>query len=1071
MNINTNINLRERSKVTLSGFKGLDTLSASVDVSAIHSTEMQNLISRDGVNHKRYGWKTKFVVRDIKTDGTSYYPKIQGIFDFNIYNKNFLLAYAGKKFWLIDKNNKTCTSIVSKKIDIYGNLINLSETELKQKYRVNLDELEDVECNFFINGNKVYFIGMGDFLVFSQWGEFFELRRVVDNEDVYIPTTTENIGSEEYGKDFVRVTAEERNILSPYFYNTLIGPKTLENNSDATYYLDTKDFESAEIKLTLLNENGEEVEIDFNYSDKVTAYQEGEKIHKISFLLKPLLSAISYDFSQGFLDSYDYRWFSFSDFQIAKNKYGNDTWTLLTEEEYGDKGIYGNYQGYLDAMFKYYTGKEPDYSFTESVHGIEIDNFSIEKNDIQLINMKSGDSLLIKNIINSVSNEIYSIESSRRIVYTYPTEVKSYLIYKCANGDEEILSENIAKVSIESLNINIDNMTLDGNLKYEYPNKEISLNLTRFDAVISSIVKDLGYNKKDVYSMVNGEYRLEVSSVEGRITLKGNSNENAYAPVIPDVPNIRVKLSKNVDSQKIIKSIKGCEFGLNGVTDRMFVVDNTGNTIRWSKDEDFTYFGEKSWCVCGTADKKITGLDRLNDTTLLAIKEYSAIEPSVYVIKGNMVISKTEADTTEYTSLFTPYGYQIGMGAVGEIKYFNGECLMVANDGLYAIVLGENMTVDSRYLVNRSKQISNSLEKFDLKNAKAYSFNGKFYFSVGGEEKECFVADAKYTTSYDGALNYEWWRWTNIPVSVWGVVNNKLYFGTDNGQICSFENTFNDEVEFELKSPVVLYETLNDKNIIGFVFKTGEDIKGYSFTPTCDFYGGITTKNFSVVGNETRFYLPLDTFTSEKIFIDNKEYLIKKEELYFSINEPINKPTVTIFRNYKNQKLFVKEYFGDYFTVADKQDNVIVWLPVQSNNGLNPPINEFSALLSNKKSVVAKWVSGSMDLGVRNYSKVLTSLTITGEKDLANQLKYGIRTRTSKVDYTIFRANNDLNFIESSLDSTSLDFQFASSYSRRLNMRNANFIVFYYTSDTSEDISINSVEIEFKIYKRNKGVM
>ena len=47
MNINTSIGLRDRSRITLSNFKGLDTLSAAVDVSAIHATDMKNLISRD----------------------------------------------------------------------------------------------------------------------------------------------------------------------------------------------------------------------------------------------------------------------------------------------------------------------------------------------------------------------------------------------------------------------------------------------------------------------------------------------------------------------------------------------------------------------------------------------------------------------------------------------------------------------------------------------------------------------------------------------------------------------------------------------------------------------------------------------------------------------------------------------------------------------------------------------------------------------------------------------------------------------------------------------------------------
>ena len=346
MNINTNVSLRDRSKVTLSGFKGLDTLSTSVNVSAIHATDMQNLISRDGVNHKRYGWKTKFRIKD-SLNGRTIYPKIQGVFDFTIDGVNFLLVYANKKFWLIDKKNNSFQDITTLKIDNKGNC-----TSLTTKNNVDVNILEDTECKFFVNGNKVYFVGIGDFLVFAKYGDYFELRRVVGNEDVYIPTTTENIGSEEYGTNFKRITAEERNILTPYFYNTLFGPKSLQKDEVATYYLDTKDFENVEITLDLLKENGEDCKVEFKYSDAVAIYEVGDNIYKISFTLDKILKSITnFSCAQGFVDSYYFRWLSYEDFVKAKDDFGKDEWELYTQEEFGE----GDYQGYLDSMFKYYT--------------------------------------------------------------------------------------------------------------------------------------------------------------------------------------------------------------------------------------------------------------------------------------------------------------------------------------------------------------------------------------------------------------------------------------------------------------------------------------------------------------------------------------------------------------------------------------------------------------------------------------------------------------------------------------------------------------------------------------------
>ena len=269
MNINTSIGLRDRSRITLSNFKGLDTLSAAVDVSAIHATDMKNLISRDGVNHKRFGWKTQFRIRD-----NGQYLKIQGIFSFTIFHEKFLLVYAGKKFWSIDTLN---------------NYQDITESA-KTVAIVDKTLLTDTECKCYINGNKAYFIGCGDLLVFSKWNnDKFELRRVVGNEDVYIPTTTENIGSEEDGQHYTRITAEEKNILSPYTYNLLFGVDELKTGSVANYYLDCNDFTDIEVSV---ERQGEET-IVLTKSAETGSYNTGDKIKNTEFTLPNIVKSIT----------------------------------------------------------------------------------------------------------------------------------------------------------------------------------------------------------------------------------------------------------------------------------------------------------------------------------------------------------------------------------------------------------------------------------------------------------------------------------------------------------------------------------------------------------------------------------------------------------------------------------------------------------------------------------------------------------------------------------------------------------------------------------------------------------
>lgn len=1081
MNINTSIGLRDRSRITLSNFKGLDTLSAAVDVSAIHATDMKNLISRDGVNHKRFGWKTQFRIRD-----NGKYLKIQGIFDFTIYHERFLIVYAGKKFWRIDTLSNNYQDITD------------SATTIAV---IDKTLLIDTECKCYINGNKAYFIGCGDLLVFSKWNnDKFELRRVVGNEDVYIPTTTENIGSEEDGQHYTRITAEEKNILSPYTYNLLFGVEVLKSGSVANYYLDCNDFTDIEVSV---ERQGKETII-LTKSTETGVYNVGDKIKNTEFTLTNIdksnttsgtikETAIPHTITTTEVIKHSDRWYTYSQAQEEASKiagYFVSPYLDTGSERSRACNVYnpytgktcGTYQGYLDYLYQNYVGKPPN-TTTETVKKTTTTTYTYENaceisigitSLITLITMEKGDKLAIRNTVKTYSaSTFYGKVDGTDVYYKKPEKISFSLVYIKANGNETVLrtvSEKNVSCSITSVTKN----SIKANITYSYDT--LSCDLTNFNAVISSIEYGEYINKEAIKlkSEAYPEYTGQVDTSEMKLTLNSVSgNESAYAPLVPDVPNIKVKLTRPFDASIVTSAIRACEFGAQGGTDRLFIVDNTGNTVRWSKDEDFTYFGEKSWCVCGTSDKSITGMDRLNDSTLLIVKEYSPREPSIFIITGNILTGETEAGTVDYTALFTPHGYQVGMGAVGEIINFNGDCLMVAKDGLYAVSLGENMTVDSRYVLHRSRQISNKLEKFNLSKAKCVSFNGKFFVYVGGEEQECYVADNKYTASFEGdiqnVVNYEWWRWTNIPVNVWGFVENELWFGTEDGQLCSFTENFYDETFSRLHTGLATYE-VDENEIVGFTLN--KDIKvsiGDIFTPTCDFYGGITTDRFECVNGETRFYLPLnDYLENETIYINNNAYTITKQDLYFSIQYSTDSNEITFYRNYKNKPLTVMDEV--VIALKDRDNKFPKWSAVKSQGGLNPSNEEFTATLSHKEPVVSKWVSGAMDLGTRAYSKSLTYLVLTGEKDLANRLKYGLKTRFTHRDYELLRANNDLDFTELDLQTVSLDSEFASSYAKKLNIRNINFLMFYFVSDTAEDVALNSVQIEFKLFKRNIGV-
>ncbi len=1113
MNIKEDIDLRERSKVSLSGFKGLDTLSTAVEVSAIHASDMQNLISRDGINHKRFGWSTQYRLRS-----NSAFPSIKGIFNFTIYSIPFLIVYSDKKFWLVNRSNGEFANITSKRIDASG-AVDTNDTSISP---VNTSLLLDKECRLFLNGNKAYFVGCGDFLVFSKWNNgYFELRRVVGNEDVYIPTTTENIGCQEDGTNYTRITAEEKNLLSPYIKNTLFGKNPVASGKSATYFLDTKNFEDLEVKIkrkdgaivTLVKTSNpgnytagsiikstvgsfsEKTITDTttkNVTATTTTTSTGERVTGMSTRLGSVnvwLKGRGANWGSYIGREFGIESDTLSAGQVVRRN-GVYAKVLTKRDSWNGSIIFGfnstsDYDTFTSGMsvtgssqsVDYGTGTFDSSSQTTTTYAVEV-NIGITS-QIDLITMSNGGVLAFRNTITeNTAKTYYGKVNNVDVYYTLPSRFSCKLVY-IKGGSVSVLNEIAATsipIQINSVSASTSSCSFSTTARFNYPN--VNFDLSNFSATISTIHFG-SYVDYDSFTLSDGanpvKYSGSVSFENGTITLNAVSGEeDAYEPLSDGKPNIEVKLQVVHDSSQITSAGIGIKFGTQGTTDRLFVVAPNGNTIYWSKDEDFTYFGEKSWCVCGTADKKITGMDRLNDTTLLIVKEFSAQEPSIYVISGAVYTGTTEANTVDYTAMFTPSGFQVGMGAVGGITNFNGDCLMVAKDGVYAVSLGENMTVDSRYIIHRSKQISNLLERYDLANSKCVAFNGKYYIFVGGDQKECFVADNKYKTLFnsdESQVNYEWWKWTNIPVSVWGFVDDELWFGTEDGQLCKFTRNFYDEEKILLTSGLVAYDTA-DGYIKRFTVENTIDFyTGDKVLIGCNFYQEIQTSKFYVDSGRTYFELPLNKFTDGeniKILTDGSyvDYAIQFDNngLTFSIEYVATGNSITFHKNVKGISFNVLKSDSKILLLNDKNEEV------SFVSSINPAIADFKATLIHKSVVIAEWWTGALDLGTRAYQKTLTWLCLTGEKSLANHLKYGFKTRFNHNDYELLRANNDLEMKETDIQTISLDSEFGSSYTRRLNIRNVNFVMLYFKSDTETDIAINSVQIEFKRIKRNIGV-
>lgn len=273
-------------------------------------------------------------------------------------------------------------------------------------------------------------------------------------------------------------------------------------------------------------------------------------------------------------------------------------------------------------------------------------------------------------------------------------------------------------------------------------------------------------------------------------------------PPAENSANITVSFSVtgiNENEYKIVTTGSfGVIFGTDGASDRLFIGGNAvaPNIDVFSEMGDFTYFPYRNECVVGTDAAGITGYSRLSDGTLAIFKEEYPNEPGIFYRTGTL---HTEYDSkgviTDMYGLFPSIAGVIGETLISRhaLANFGGDPLMLSKNGVYGIVLGTNAATDERYTRERSRAINEKLTKHDLSDAVGIVYKDKYYLSVDGA---CYVADARFTyrteNTLDGAYNYEWWYWDNIPARVFAVIDNKLWFGTEDGRLCAFGDEYTD---------------------------------------------------------------------------------------------------------------------------------------------------------------------------------------------------------------------------------------------------------------------------------------
>jgi len=194
----TTKSFRGKNLTVFSGFRGVDFSSSPLDVDGHRASDMENFISDFGILRKRHGFEQ---IREF-TDGKGNRLPVCGIFHYKTDEVSHVIVHAGDRFLRLTENGY-------------------------ERIGADIGGLTATRSEVFAQKGRLYIIGCGDFLVYGTWdeGKTYELRRMYDSEDVYIPTTSIGIGGEEGA-----VTLDDVNLLTPRRKNKLNGVSAIHGD-------------------------------------------------------------------------------------------------------------------------------------------------------------------------------------------------------------------------------------------------------------------------------------------------------------------------------------------------------------------------------------------------------------------------------------------------------------------------------------------------------------------------------------------------------------------------------------------------------------------------------------------------------------------------------------------------------------------------------------------------------------------------------------------------------------------------------------------------------------------------
>jgi len=1015
----TTKSFRGKNLTVFSGFRGVDFSSSPLDVDGHRASDMENFISDFGILRKRHGFEQ---IREF-TDGKGNRLPVCGIFHYKTDEVSHVIVHAGDRFLRLTENGY-------------------------ERIGADIGGLTATRSEVFAQKGRLYIIGCGDFLVYGTWdeGKTYELRRMYDSEDVYIPTTSIGIGGEEGA-----VTLDDVNLLTPRRKNKLNGVSAIHGdwsysdysiNIDTTFNLDSRIEMLSEVTVKNIKDDKELVVF---CGDETDEHAQGAPFYdkdggKVGHRHIDANTAVTMYFDN-------------------KGAMPTESFELVVEVEW----LYKRNQSVGEPMIK-----------TENILCTCIEN------KIKTVEVKN------------TSNKVVIKEA---VVGSYAVDPYEGKILLQLNGDGTEEGESVLALAA-------------GIAKYNYLHSHLRSYTVRF--------KDGGG--------IDQEYKAPASSCQVKALEGGplclldycagtlcffysGATNTSLAPDLSDItPSddgedvLEVTFYAHEEEEEGVvpysERIKGCRFGtlfgVDGATDRLFLAGNPRlkNTEFFSEMDDYSYFPDVYTATVGSPDVAIVGYQRLADSTLAVFKEKQDMGDATIYYRSSHYKEYVDEDgmVDRIDPVFPTVPGNIGEAMISRIasRDFGGDRLFLSENGVFAVVLSENITVGERYSRERSRMVNARLTREkDLSEAVSIVYKNKYYLAVNGN---VYVADSRYRSTrsdnLDGAWNYEWYFLTDVPARVLAEIEGELWFGTEDGRLCRFDEQYSDRT-YTLYEPGDI--ALSDHKIKVNTTVSPAPRAGDGFITTSPLYA-VAYEGFSEVKDGYVYHADRSALANmaegEKVYLElssgASSEALNNGALYEMRDIDLMEGRFSLYLNGKRVTADTASFYlirplkGIMLDVVGAEAGSLSLglygkeLKLVSKS--DDPLKELVGKLVHRRAVVARWISPVTGLGTAMAGKTLHRLSITCEPTVRGKLTFGYDARLSALRKQA--QGGAAVFSLDSLDFSSFSFEtgFASSYSVRVFERNVNYLALVVESDTDTACAFNRLEIYWNYRRLNGGL-